>query len=267
LTVKTDPDGIATIPGEDWYDSGTDVTLTAPLEPIPYLFAYWKVDGENFPYFKNVIEVQMDAPHTATAVYKDYLGHAKEEIEGLRAYNINDKDYMEDLGSAEKDIDEAIKDLDTQRAGFDDKVNGFDDLCRAVMELKELETDVQDWANKGKIPADDATSIINELETIRMKLVNKARAEALAEKALALKAIADAQVRGKDTTEAWGEIAKIDQELTNAEEAIVAGKLEEAINHFKNAFAHSQSAVQKAYDSKWNIVYNDWIDQLEVMDP
>ncbi|MEM2523013.1 MAG: PKD domain-containing protein, partial [Candidatus Bathyarchaeia archaeon] len=30
LTVKTDPAGVTTIPGENWYNEGTEVTLTAP---------------------------------------------------------------------------------------------------------------------------------------------------------------------------------------------------------------------------------------------
>jgi hypothetical protein len=279
LTVKTDPENIATIPGEGWYDAGTLVTLTAPFEPkIPYLVAYWKVDGENFPYFKNVIEVQMDASHTATAVYKDYLGHAKEEIEGLRAYltnlyttgKIGKKEYehfMKDLGRVESDIDKAIKNLDTQRAGYDDKMKGFDDLRRAVMKLEHIINDVQGWAKKGKIPATDATWIINELETIRMKLVHKAWAEALTEKALALKAIAEAKAQGKDTTRAEKEIAMVDWQLAQAIQEINEGNLAQAIQHFKHAFAHSQFAVKKAYDPAWDIDYNDWIDQLEVMDP
>jgi uncharacterized repeat protein (TIGR02543 family) len=279
LTVKTDPDGIATIPGEGWYDSGTDVTLTAPLEPkIPYLFAYWKVNEEEFPLFNNVIDVHMDGPKTATAVYKDYLGHAKEEIEGLREYitnlynagNIGKSEYkhfMYDLDKVKPDIDKAVKNLDTQRAGYDDKINGFEYLRQAVMKLKHIINDVRDWAKKGKIPATDATWIINELETIRMKLVNKARAEALVEKALALKAIADAQVRGKDTTKAWGGIAKVDQELAKAEEEIAAGELAQAIQYFKHAFAYSHYAIKKAQDPAWDIDYNDWIDTLEVMNP
>jgi hypothetical protein len=280
LTVKTDPDGIATIPGEGWYDSGTDVTLTAPFEPeIPYLFAYWTVDSSSESFFDIFTEVHMDGPKTATAVYKDYLGgHAKEEIEGLRAYvtnlyttgkigKIEYEHFMKDLGRVEKDIDKAIKNLDTQRAGYDDKMRGFDDLRRAVMKLKHIINDVQNWAKKGKIPATDATWIINELETIRMKLVNKAWAEAQAEKALALKAIADAEALGKDTTRAWEEIAKVDRELTKAVAKIAEGKLAQAIQHFKNAFAHSHHAVKKAYDKTWTIDYKDWIDVLEVMDP
>ena len=278
LTVKTDPDGIATIPGEGWYDSGTDVTLTAPFEPeIPYLFAYWTVDSSSESFFDIFTEVRMDGPKTATAVYKDYLGHAKEEIEGLRAYvtnlyttgkigKIEYEHFMKDLGRVEKDIDKAIKNLDTQRAGYDDKMRGFDDLRRAVMKLKHIINDVQNWAKKGKIPAADATWIINELETIRMKLVNKAWAEALAEKALALKAIAEAKALGKDTTKAWEEIAKVDRELTKAVAKIAEGKLAQAIQHFKHAFAHSHHAIKKAYDKTWTIDYKDWIDILEIMD-
>jgi hypothetical protein len=171
--------------------------------------------------------------------------------------------FIGDLAKVGVDIDKAKNNFDIQRpGGYDDKDSGFGYLSSAVHNLKYIINDVRDWAKKGKIPADAAASIINELETIRMKLVNKARAEALAEKALALKAIADAQARGKDTTAAWGEIAKVDQELAKAEEAIVAGGLEEAINYFKNAFDYSHSAIQKAYNSAWGS-FGVWIDGLE----
>jgi uncharacterized repeat protein (TIGR02543 family) len=279
LTVKTDPDGTATIPGEGWYDPGTDVIITAPFEPkIPYLFAYWKVNEEEFPPLNNVIYVHMDGSKTAAAVYKDYLGDAKEEIGGLRGYasgpyrtgKIGRSEYthfMGDLDKVKPNIDKAIKNLDTQRAGYDDKMNGFEYLRQAVMKLKHIINDVQYWLSKGKIPAADATLIINELETIRMELVNKAWAEALAEKALALKAIADAKARGKDTTRAEKEIAMVDSQLAQAAQKINEGKLAQAIQHFKNAFAHSHNAIKKAQDPAWDIGYKDWIDQLEVMDP
>jgi len=279
LTVKTDPAGIATIPGEGWYDPSTWVTLTAPLETnVKYHFANWKVDTAPEPFLENVIKVHMDEPKTATAVYKDYLGHAGEEIGDLEAYlnalraagKIGKKEYdhfIKDLDKVEKDIDKAIKNFDTARDGYDDKINGFEDLRHAVMKLEHMIKDVKDWAKKGKIPAANATWIITELEAIRMKLVDKARAEALAERALALKAIEDAKAKGKDTTKAEKEIAKVDCELAKAEQKIAEGKLSQAIQHFKHAFAHSHHAIKKAYDPTWTIDYKDWIDELEEEDP
>jgi hypothetical protein len=263
----------------EWIDACTYVTLIAPLEHnVNYLFANWTVNAKEFPYFKNVIEVHMDGPKTATAVYKDYLGHAKEENAGLRAYvqnlydtrKIGKKEYehfMKDLDKVEKDIDKAINNFDKERRGYDDKMKGFEDLRHAVMKLKHMIKDVKDWAKKGKIPTSDATWIINELETIRMKLVNKAWAEALAERALALKAIENAKSKGKDTTKAEAEIAKVDRELAKAEQKIAEGKLSQAIQHFKHAFAHSHHAIKKAYDPTWTIDYKDWIDELEEEDP
>jgi len=277
LTVKTDPEGLVTIPGSGWYDPGTEVTLTAPLEPVVnYLFAYWTVDDTT--YLENSIKVTMDAPYTATAVYKDYLGHAREEIEDLKTYLNNlraagkigkhEYDYfMKALNAIEKDIARGMKQLDRERRGFNDRQKGFEDLRHAVMKIKRLIHHVQDWSKKGKIPADDATWIISELETIRMKLVNKAWAEALAEKALALKAIAEAKALGKDTTKAEAELIKVDRELAKAIQCINEGKYSQAIQHFKHAFTHSQHAVKKAYDPTWNIDYKDWIDELEEEDP
>jgi GTPase involved in cell partitioning and DNA repair len=141
------------------------------------------------------------------------------------------------------------------------------DFCHAVMKINRLIHHVQNWAKKGKIPSSDAAWIISELETIRMKLVNKCWAEALAEKALALKAIAEAKMLGKDTTKAEAELIKVDRELAKAIQCINDGKYSQAIQHFKHAFSHSQFAVKKAYDPTWNIDYKDWIDELEEEDP
>ena len=66
LTVKTDPPGIATIPGEGWYDEFTPVTLTAP-EVAGYVFSYWDVDGVSQGSGINPITVQVKC--TATAHY------------------------------------------------------------------------------------------------------------------------------------------------------------------------------------------------------
>jgi hypothetical protein len=72
LTVQTSPLGIATIPGEGWYENGTTVPLDAPnivaVSPgIQYVFDYWDVDGT--PLLGDPINVYMDMNHTATAHY------------------------------------------------------------------------------------------------------------------------------------------------------------------------------------------------------
>jgi len=72
LTVRVEPAGITTIPGEGWYDEGTHVTLTAPMylpvaEEVRFRFDHWKVDAAIVT--GNPITVHMDAPHTATAHY------------------------------------------------------------------------------------------------------------------------------------------------------------------------------------------------------
>jgi hypothetical protein len=208
----------------------------------------------------------------------DYLRLAIEEITSLRNYatqlyynkKIGKTEYnhlMMDLSKVQKEIERARKNFDTARNGYDDKMKGFEDLRHAVMKLKYIIKDVQDWAKKGKIPAANATWIISELGNIRMKLVDEAWAEALAERALALKAIAEAKALGKDTAKAEEEIAKVDRELAKAEQKIAEGKLAQAIQHFKHAFAHSQHAIKKAYDPTWTINYKDWIDELEEEDP
>jgi len=69
LTLKTDPSGIVTIPGQDWYDSPTPVTLTAPAGPPTHPFLYWVIDGVSQGSGVNPIVVTMSAVHTATAHY------------------------------------------------------------------------------------------------------------------------------------------------------------------------------------------------------
>jgi hypothetical protein len=278
LTVQTDPSGVATISGEGWYDKSSSVSLTAPLMiGDQYLFAYWDVD-ENPLYFGNSINIIINGTHTATAVYKEFLADANQEISSLETYvtklykdgKIGKKEcesFTKALSKIGKEIDKAMKQFDRTRYGFDDRQKGFEDLRHAVMKFKSLIRQVEDWAQKGKIPASDAASIITELETIRMKLLNKAYAEALAEKDLALKAIADAKASGKDTTKAEEEITKVDTELAKAIQSIAEGKLSQAIQHFKHAFTHSQHAIKKAYDKTWTTDYKDWIDELEEEDP
>jgi len=69
ITVKTDPSGIATIPGEGWYNESTSPTLTAPTV-TNYQFNYWDVDGASQGSGVNPITISnINAPHTATAHY------------------------------------------------------------------------------------------------------------------------------------------------------------------------------------------------------
>lgn len=278
LAVQTDPSGVVTIPGEGWYAESHSVTLTAPLMVGDQsLFVYWKVDNDPLQ-FQGSITMIMNSPHTATANYKAFLEEADQEISSLETMATNlykagkmgkaEYEYfVKALNKIGKDIDHAVKQFDRTRYGFDDRQKGFEDLRHSVMKLKSLIDRINDWSQKGKIPASDAASIMNELEKIRMKLVNKAWAEALAEKALALKAIADANAQGKDTAKAQEEISKIDQQLTQAIQNIAEGKFSQAIQHFKHAFTHSEHAVKKAYDNSWTTDYKDWIDELEEEDP
>ena len=72
LTVETEPSGVATIPGEGWYDEGTSIELEAPaiisISPcIQYRFDHWTVDGNVVS--ENPIAVQIDGPHIAKAFF------------------------------------------------------------------------------------------------------------------------------------------------------------------------------------------------------
>jgi hypothetical protein len=68
LTVGIDPSGIATIPGQDWYNENQKVTLTAP-QVSGYNFSYWDIDGVQQTAGLNPLTVTMNAPHSATAHY------------------------------------------------------------------------------------------------------------------------------------------------------------------------------------------------------
>jgi len=72
LTVQTHPSGIATIPGEGWYDNHTAVLLEAPVvipisSGVQYRFDQWTIDSNSIS--GNPITVQMNSSHTALAVY------------------------------------------------------------------------------------------------------------------------------------------------------------------------------------------------------
>jgi len=71
LTVRVSPPGFATISGEGWYDEGTNVTLAAP--GIKDYDVYWDLDGTTYPRNEKIINVTMDAPHTATAIYEVHV--------------------------------------------------------------------------------------------------------------------------------------------------------------------------------------------------
>ena len=71
LTVRTDPSGIVSIPGQGFYCNGTTTSLTAPSyvnvsSSTRYRFNNWDVDGTS-QGSTNPITVSMNANHTATA--------------------------------------------------------------------------------------------------------------------------------------------------------------------------------------------------------
>jgi len=72
LFVQTSPPGIATIPGEGWYDEGTAVSITAldtilASEGVRYKFSHWNVDG--ISWTGSLIVLIMNKSYVATAHY------------------------------------------------------------------------------------------------------------------------------------------------------------------------------------------------------
>ncbi|UCE96354.1 MAG: hypothetical protein JSV51_01725, partial [Candidatus Bathyarchaeota archaeon] len=72
LTVQTDPLGIASIPGEGWYDASTNAPLTAPTVG-GYSFLNWDVDSISQGDGIKSISVSMNAPYTTTAHYEEQI--------------------------------------------------------------------------------------------------------------------------------------------------------------------------------------------------
>ena len=68
LTVRINPVGIATIPGEGWYDESVNVTVNAPTVS-DYNFEYWDVNGVSQSSRVASIRVHMNVPHIITAYY------------------------------------------------------------------------------------------------------------------------------------------------------------------------------------------------------
>jgi hypothetical protein len=73
LSIRTNPQGVAAIPGEGWHDALENVTLTA-VTVSGYDFEKWDVDGTSFAVGVKTITVFMDRAHIATAHYSISVG-------------------------------------------------------------------------------------------------------------------------------------------------------------------------------------------------
>jgi len=74
LNVRTEPEGLAAIPGGGWFDANSFIALTAPeqilvSQGVRYRFSHWSVDGASQGSGVNQVTVKMDMPHTAIAHY------------------------------------------------------------------------------------------------------------------------------------------------------------------------------------------------------
>jgi hypothetical protein len=75
LSVVTNPSNLPPIPGTNYYDNWTWVALTAPqyvpnatgVNGVRYNFTYWDVDGASQGMGVNLINIQMNELHVATA--------------------------------------------------------------------------------------------------------------------------------------------------------------------------------------------------------
>jgi hypothetical protein len=68
LTVATNPPGIATIPGEGWYNTSSSAALNAPTL-TNYTFNYWIVNGVPQGAGVQSITLTMNSPNNAQAYY------------------------------------------------------------------------------------------------------------------------------------------------------------------------------------------------------
>jgi len=78
--------------------------------------------------------------------------------------------------------------------------------------------------------------IIQQLESINIAIIDKAKYEAESEKMLAVAAIEDAEARGRSVPWLWNQISYIDQGLAEAEHWLEEGWLSKAVEHYKQAF-------------------------------
>jgi hypothetical protein len=98
LTVRTDPPGITTILGEDWYDASSVVSLNAP-QVLGYTFLNWDVDGFSQGAGIATISIPMNAPHIVTAHYQAIPASASVQTAtgtGTATFN-SSAGYIEDL--------------------------------------------------------------------------------------------------------------------------------------------------------------------------
>jgi hypothetical protein len=74
LTVSSQPGGAPTPQGAGWYNAGDTATVTSPGQPVGdsssrLIFNGWSIDGQS-PQSGTTLSVNMDAPHSVTALYK-----------------------------------------------------------------------------------------------------------------------------------------------------------------------------------------------------
>jgi hypothetical protein len=73
FTVKTDPDGVAQVTGDGWFNAGASVQTSQAPQTVQgsagtqYLFKDWEVDGA--PQSGNPLTITLDKPHIAVAIY------------------------------------------------------------------------------------------------------------------------------------------------------------------------------------------------------
>jgi len=151
LTVKTDPPGIVTIPGEGWYDLLAYVTLTAPAVP-GYVFSYWDFNGVSQGSGVNPITVQVKC--VATAHYDCTIQYTP----GYWKHNV--RVYVEGRGSYAADID-GVKESDASMEAYEAWIHaniysGFTLECanvvfwlrgRGVQPMRQV---LADWFNFAK---------------------------------------------------------------------------------------------------------------------
>jgi len=125
LTVETDPSGLSpqpsVSPSGPWYDSGTQVTLTA--ETVNGItFDQWTVDGTSQGTDVNPITVEMDQPYDAVA-------HYLLDTDGDGTPDVTDTD---DDNDGVPDVDDAFpldptESVDTDGDGVGDNADTDDD--------------------------------------------------------------------------------------------------------------------------------------------
>lgn len=249
--VKTD--GTGTIVTVTYPSFGVSTTDSVPVASLPYSVFVDSYDGTVTYSFSPTVASTVSgklyrydsfsgpatgydpsSPHTVTATYVtlsprglklDAIAELETAKDGLKG------DVAKKIGEAIGKIKESLKDslwVSDTSLNLDRGQEVFDREKDAVHILMDL-------INDGKVPSD----VKAECRKVVDKLL-------MADKALAEKALQDAQAIPSPNQRVLNEIGISQGELVKAAQEIAKGHFDSAVDHYKHAWEHARSALKFA---------------------